>query len=184
VKPRAFTFVEIMVAVLIMATSLVTILKFLATTTGMSRQERAQAAAASYAAKIMNQYLYELQWTNLTSGAVDGSGWVDDDPKSGIEFTWTGTVTDAWPVGQAFAVQRTKYHNPCGGACTAAIEDLPRRTPQDINPVFVGRANIGGIVFKTIAVEFKWKGPGDTAWDPRRSVTLVARRGMLEEANQ
>lgn len=170
-----------MISVLIMATAMIGILHILTSTTGMSRKERTQAAAAAYAAKIMNKYLYELQWSNLTSGSLTDSGWLDDDPQTKVEFSWSGTVQDAWPVGQNFAVQRTIYHNPCPGACTAALEDLPKRSPVEINPDFIARV---GTIFKTIAVQFKWKGPDDNDWDDSRTMTLVARRGMLEEANQ
>lgn len=180
-KRSGLTFIEIMIAVLIMATALISIFKFFAHTTGMSKKERTQAAAAAYCAKIMNQYMYELQWSNLADGSIDGSGMLDNDSSTGVEFQWSGKVLDAWPVGQNFAVQRTVYHDPCGGPCSGGLEDLPRSSPQEINPNFVSRV---GTVFKTLVLTFKWKGPGDNGWDDVRTMTLVGRRGMLEEANQ
>ena len=183
-RRRGLTFIEIMLAVLIMAGVMLPIFRFLSSTTGMSRAERTQASAAAFAAKIMSQYLYEFQWTNLVDGGIDGQGWLDNDPKTNVEFVWEGRILDAWPVAQNFAVKRTKYHNACAGACSAAIEDLPRRSPADINPTFVARPTVGGVVLKTIAITFKWKGPGDRDFDNIRTMTLVARRGMLEEANQ
>ncbi|MBI3037982.1 hypothetical protein HYY75_02870 [bacterium] len=67
-------FIEIMLGVLILAMTILPIFNFLSSTTGATKQEKAQAAAAAYAAKLMNQFLYELKWTNLTSGNMSGQG--------------------------------------------------------------------------------------------------------------
>lgn len=177
---KGMSFIEIMFTVLIMATTMLPIFQYFSRTTGMSKQEKAQAAAAAYAAKVMNKYLYELDWTNVVDDP-GGQGWLDENTKKGIEFQWSVKVTSVWPVDREFSVKRTKYHNPCGGACTGATEDLPRRAPKDINPVFINKVKT---ILKNVVLIFKWRGTGDNTWDDTRTMILVGRRGMLEEANQ
>ncbi len=183
VSRAAMTFIEILLAVFILAMTMLPILQFLGRSTGGSKEDRTQAAAAAYAAKLMNQYLYELSWTNVNDGGISGTGTLADDTKTGVEFKWTGKVLDAWPIGNQMAVKRTTYHNGCSGACSQGTEDLPRRSPQTINPNFCNRANVGGIVFKTVILTFQWKGPGDSGYIDTHKQVLVVRRGMLEEAN-
>jgi|GEM_PF-4998121 len=176
--------VEIMLAILILGIAMLPIINLLSRTTGMSRQERTEAAASSYAGKLMNQFLNEYKWTNITDGFISGDGPLDDDPKSGIWFKWTGVVKDAWPITQDMAVNRTQYHTPCAGACSGAIEPLPKRSPKTINPTFCSRVDVKDIIFKTIAITFQWKGPGDKDYDEVRQMVLVVRRAMLDEANK
>jgi type II secretory pathway pseudopilin PulG len=179
----AMTFVEIMLAVFILGMSLLPVIHILARSTGQTPQERTQAAAAAFAGKLMNQFLYEYTWANLTLGAGHGEGWLDDRSNTGVFFQWNWEITDAWPITQEFQVFRTAYHGSCGGACGGAIEPLPRRAPEQINPEFCHRPTVGGCIFKNIALTLQWKGPGDTEFDEIRKMLLVVRRGMLEEPN-
>jgi len=163
---------------------LLPILQILSRTTGMSKEERTQAAAVGVAARVMNQFLYEYTWENIADGKapMNGTEFLDGKQESGVEFKWTATVQDAWPVTQEMDVYRTRYHPGCGGACSYQIEPCPRRSPSAINPQFCSR--VGSIVFKTIAVTFQWKGPGDPDYLEAHKMVLVTRRAMLEEANQ
>lgn len=181
-RNKGFTFAEIMLAIFICAMSLLPIYNMFAKSTGMTKEERAQAAAASYAAKVLNTYLFEISWDGVQTSNIKDGGFLDDNVKSDVEFRWSGKVMDAWPVGTDMAVKRTQYHSGCGGPCTAGIEDVPRRSPQAINQSFVTR--VGGVVFKTILVVFKWKGPGDTDFIDAHTQVLVGRRAMLDEANK
>ncbi len=169
-----------MLGVLILAMTILPIFNFLSSTTGGSKQEKTQAAAAAYAAKLMNLFLYELKWTNLTSENMSGQGFLNDDQKTGVEFQWTGRIIDAWPVSQEFAVKRLKNHSPCGGACNGPAEILPRRTPITISPDYCARPSVANMILKTIELTIKWRAKGDNSWDDARTMKIVARRGMLE----
>lgn len=177
------TFTEIMIGVFLMAIALLPIIQMLSRTTGATRNERTEAAAAAYAGKLMNQFLYEYKWENL-SGDLSGTGYLDNDPKTNVMFKWNGTVTDAWPVNNSFSIKQTKYHHGCGGICTAAIEDPLKKSPAEINPSFCALAMVGNVVFKQIHITFQWKGPGDSDFNEVRKVHLVVRRGVLFEPNQ
>jgi len=171
-----------MVGVAILSCALFPIFQTLVRTTGKIRQESNEASAYNYAAKLMKQYAFELTWDKLVPGKVTGEGYLDSDPKTGVQFKWEIDISDAWPVGTAMSVKRTKYHNPCGGPCTAAIEDHPKLEPQKINPKFCSRH--GNCVFKTIALTMWWKGPADTGYDEMRKTQVVTRRAVLDETDE
>ncbi len=174
--------VEIMIGVFILAIALLPIFGILGRSTGMTREERTEAAAVNFAAKIMKQYAYEYTWGNVTLGNSNGHGFLDNDPATGVEFQWSVEVTDAWAVSRGFAVKRTVYHNPCVGACSAGTEDLPKPAPNQINPAFCDRYS--SCLFKNIRLTIQWRGPGQTGFDDIRRVVLVTRRAVLDEANQ
>jgi len=171
------TLVEIMLAVFILALAILPIVDILSHSTGMSKKERTEAAAANFAAKTMNRYMYEVPWGSL--GNESGGQTLGSD--TGIVFQWTVAVSDAWPVGTAMSVKRVAYHAPCGGTC-ATFEDIPRRAPDQINPTFCSRC--GNQILRTITLTFQWKGPSDADYDNVRKIVLVGRRAMLDEANQ
>jgi len=166
---RGFSFVEIMVALGIMALALVPIVSIIQHSHHQIADEKAEATVATFAKSIFNKALFQQSYGDVESGA--GEEIID-----GTTIRWNLEVAEV--PNFTLQYQRVKYHEPCGGgACGGAeLYGVETRSAGEIDVKY------GGGVIKTLKLTLQWR-PYYQGWDvedPRKVLVLATRKARLE----
>ena len=164
-----FSFVEIMVAMGIMALALVPIVSIIQHSHHQLADEKAEAAVASYASSIFNEALFKRSYDEV----ISESG---EEEIDGTSIKWELEVAELSNLELQF--QRARYHQPCaGGACSGAELLGVEQVPADQLD-----AKYGGGVLKTLKLSLKWR-PYYQSWSdeaPNKKLVLCTRKARLE----
>lgn len=191
---RGATFIEILISMAILAGAMVPISSMMVGTAGQTAQTKAEGQAANFAASVMNRFLDNEAFDDVTDGLTG------EEELDGTSVRWTLQVFDFDNNDLFFAHRRIKYHRPntdptCqnGEAKIAAIDngDHPLinapgggGTRQSVDEL--DQKNRGQVVLKELRLTVQWKtardGDYEDPGDPnqrRRTVVLLTRRARL-----
>lgn len=207
-RRKAMTFLEILIAVTLLAGVMIPVSSMLIDTASQSAATKAESAASSYAAKLMNQFLDELAFDDAILDATGGTPHKSEDQPGGnpvIDGTairWDLEVAII-PDSTIFFRHRTvRYHSPsaappCTNGTEAKIDAGNVMTPAFSTGVNIApanersvadldRKNAGRPVLKELRLTIQWKSPRDPAFEDltqpgprRRTVSLITRRARL-----
>lgn len=157
-RRAATSMVEIVMGVGIIAAALVPIAWYFVSSSRQQAALKAEAAAAGYAGKVMNQLLDEMPFDEVASGLGETDVEID-----GAFVTWSIEVAGA-------------------GDLTFDWEPIPgvNATNPPAALSVIDAKNRGNEWVKDIKMTVKWRGPRDeTGDDPRRTQVLCTRRARL-----
>lgn len=209
---RAASFVEIIIAMALLGGALVPIASMLIDTAGQSASTKAEAAAASYAAKLLNRFLDEVDFDDAVledTGAGSPHASEDFGGNPTVDNTvirWNLEVRVIPNTSIFFQHYLLRYHDPASGTpCTGGAEakisaatvltptvsrDVNVTTPNEKSVDDLDRKNAGQPVLKELRLTIQWKTPRDSGFenlaDPgvkRRTVSLLTRRARLTRRN-
>lgn len=179
---RAFTLVEIMVAVAILAFVVLPIFGLLNYSNRGTREQDAEGIAANIAKEEMNKLMYVYTRDNLLSGAGTSQALPSDHNIKGNVFTGEYTVYPFTSNEISFIVPKTEFHDPmpCGDAGrelnpgSVFTDSGKLMTLAEVYPELAGQT-----LMADIKLTIKWKLPNESDFDPRNQFDLIARRTFL-----
>ncbi len=176
---RGTTLIEIVLAIMILALSMLPIFGIMSYTGGATRNQKAEGVAAGLAKEEMNRWMYALKSTNVTTGTHDWSFGPDFNVEGNL---YSGVVTVA-KYGDAsvnVTYPEIKPHNYQN--CSAAGESAPRSASDfftRVKPLTEIR-NPPKDAMADIRVVVTWRLPNEATARPVNTIVLVARRAFLE----
>lgn len=196
----AFSFIEILVAAAILAVAFVPIAGLLQDSFGKVSDQRMEAAAASFAAQVMNDYLFNRPYAEIEPTADRGGVPMTFDftHEDGVDVRCELFVYEVAPGSgnqMTFEYRRIPYHNPAV-ACASGSEgafasgDGTNEAPRaaDLDSKYQSGTPVPPL--KTLHLTVRWKGrweawpatgsPEETRWERTRTRHLVTRRANLE----
>lgn len=204
-QKRAFSFVEVLIATAIIAVVMVPIAGMMRQSFSQVSGQRMESAVASYAAKVVNEWIFEKDYDDLdvSVGAYTVEEQIGVD--QGIDVKVDIAVYEVDPPGSpgisgndmTFEYYRIPYHSPCSGGAETNDYDSsidsdnlrnvdrsdPPYTPS-IDSKYQGASAKPPL--KTICFTFQWKGVWE-AWpavgsreERLRTRFIICRRANLE----
>ncbi len=195
-RRRGASFLEILIAVGLLAGALVPIGSMLVGTAGQTAATKAEAQAANFAATVMNRFLDNEKFDDVTDGLTGEEAM----PDNSVTVSWTLNVTDISNTAITPRHRLVKYHRPtlapdCTTGGEAKITALDANNSELVNGPGSSRTktvaeldqkNASQVVFKELRLTVKWKTAKEPAYeadgDPRnlkRTVVLITRRARL-----
>ena len=170
INRHGFSFVEILMALGIMALALVPIVSIIQHSHYQIADEKAEKAVANFADTIFNKALFKQTYEEV----VSDSG---EEVIDGTTIRWNLEVAEVSNFALQF--QRVRYHEPCGASgCNKTVEllDPETRTAAEIDVKY------GGGVLKTLQLTLQWR-PYYQSFDEednRKILVLGTRKARLE----
>lgn len=158
-RRRGTSLVEVLIGVGILAGCLVPVAWYFVNSGKQQADLKAEAVAAGFAGKLMNELLTEVPFDDLGS---DGGS---PDPIDGVEIQWTSQVGTVDPSAITFVWEPLADNE----------NDTGSESADKLDAKFRGRPAL-----KDIMLTIQWKGPRHDGWDdPRRTQVMVTRRARL-----
>lgn len=198
-RPRAFTLVELLVSIAVLAVALVPMVGGIHLGVSKLREQKMEAVAATHAARLMNRILNELTFEEVfrhqdledfkfgTSGGPEATETID-----GTTLEWNVDVASVGNTDHPlrFRYKRLRYHAPHpGGEPAFDPQELVHNSrPVDADAtVFDEPARhvrvrfsreFQGYPLLNVRLRLRWKAPGEPGF--AHEEVLVTRKAMLE----
>ena len=202
---RGFSFVEVLIATAILAVAFVPIAGLIQQSFSQVSGQRMEAAAASYAAKVVNEWMFEKDYDTIdcTNTTIP-----EEDIGDGIFVRVDVSVWEVDPPGSpptgitgndmTFEYYRIRYHSPCADGRETNNYDTSI-DPEDLRNLDRGvAAPYTGTIdskyqgsdatppMKTLYFTFQWRGRWEewpavgTREERLRTRYIICRRANLE----
>lgn len=171
------TLIEIVLAVLILALSMLPIFGIMSYSGGATRYQKAEGVAAGLAKEEMNRLMYALQEGNVKT---DDWSYGDDFNVEGNFYTGKVTVFKYSDAAVNVRYAEIKPHNY--QSCSATGESVTR-TAADFdtrNKPITEIRKPSKIAMADIMLRVTWRLPNETAPKATNFIVLVGRRAFLE----
>ena len=169
------TLIEIVLAILILAMSLLPIFGILTSSGAASRSQKAEGVAAGLAKEQMNRYMYVLEKANVVSGAwglgnpylVEGNIYEGD-----VSVVTYGDGVINMDVPEVAPAHNYRSCSTAGEAQGVTFNDVVKTVQVIRNTTIVSLADIKLVV--------RWRLPSEPTFKATNYIVLVARRAFLK----
>lgn len=176
---QGMNLIEIVLAVSILALSILPIAGMLDYTNRGTREQDAEGIAANLAKEEMNRWMYVIDRRNILDGAVGPQDWSYGGSvnKKGNEFTGEISIYKHNNSTLNFQIPQMQFHDPlgcsAGGEVNTGVTGAP--VSMDIPKVY---PTITDNLLVDIMLKVRWKIPGRD-YEPQNELTLIGRRAFL-----
>lgn len=177
-KRSGMNLIEIMLAVAILALTILPVVGLLDYTNRGSREQDAEGIAANLAKEEMNRLMYVIDRENLIDGSPGVKQWSFGGAHNvkGNEFYGEYRVYKHANSSLSFQVPQMNFHDPLECPTGAEANTGVNGTPiaLDLETVYPGSPTL----LVDIILKVKWKTPSRD-FEPHNEITLVGRRAFL-----
>ncbi|OIP23459.1 hypothetical protein AUK22_09760 [bacterium CG2_30_54_10] len=173
------TLIEVVLATLILALSMLPIFGIMSYTGGATRNQKAEGVAAGLAKEEMNRWMYALKKANVTTGTHDWSF----GPGFNVEGNLFSGVVTVYKYGDAEVKVAYPEIEPHDYQSCSAVGESRMLTAAD----FITQEKFLDKIRKPaddaladISVVVTWRLPNEATARPVNRIQLVGRRAFLE----
>jgi len=177
-KRSGMNLIEIMLAISILALTILPVVGLLDFTNRGSREQDAEGIAANLAKEEMNRLMYVIERVNLLedSPAVKQWSYSGAHNVKGNDFFGEYQVYEHPNSSLNFLIPQMNFHDPLGCAAGGEANTGVNGTPVPLNLQTVYPSSPTLIV--DIILRIKWKTP-IRDFEPQNEIVLVGRRAFL-----
>jgi len=189
-RKKAFTLIEVILAVLIMAATMGGIFALMSYSNAASRQQKAEGVAANLAKEELNKWLYAFKKENFDSISDDtDENWTLGNPYvvEGNQFYGTIRIKRHSDTVSTFVFPKVKWHDFqkfCNHGAEGKISgssdfEIVKKSIKDVTMDPNPPSPPKNFRFVDISLRVKWKLPNENDFKPSNQFLLVTRRAFF-----